>query len=743
MKNLLQVSLRQYAIYIPADIVKTDKTPLTPVTSLLLANLAKLGYHVSEPLKDALNNTAPALQAKVFEIFREVMGVHKNWTPLVKEWNIPTGESLQDHIVTFFANIFKQKGTILPCGHAIPDNTFPLHRYNGCPFCGTPFEAGNIENFKQGSGIRILELWTDIELNGFLNDLLTSKTALDATQMDSLRLLLEVLPVPQVKIGMKETLMAVIDIYVKDDQYQKAQELFASPADILRYLWFKHTGFLQVVAPKTIIKRVISNNRHFVQGLDKSAIAKLSSISSMKLKYTRKECIMVATWLNNIPLSAERICESMHPKRSMWVRFIRALRLAEYSKRKNFAKLRTIMDLFYTERYDVWAGRVEHFRLRYNAVETFSLMQQRPGLFARSLFANMLWFGPEDAIAAFTEVIDKIPARLVLTLSMYSDNYFDKTGERSVKPLGGNSKKIAANYLLTMYDEDQLKMMKEAVTDLAVLAIKKRFSETLSAGNTMYIDPALFKIPVAIGDRTDTVQDIPAALMGTRFTIAGNTVRLFMQWGYGLPAQHMDMDLSCVIAYNNSTDFCSFSKLSTIGCRHSGDIRNIPDKTGTAEYIDVDIPALQKAGAVYVIFSCNAYSNGSTTPNLVVGWMNSRFPMKISEKTGVAYDPSCVQHQVRITGKLTKGLVFGVLDVKQEEIVWLEMPFGGQVAQQMDISNVSALLKKLDSKLNIGALLQLKASAQGITIIDTADADENYTLSWARNTAAVTKLLID
>lgn len=60
---------------------------------------------------------------------------------------------------------------------------------------------------------------------------------------------------------------------------------------------------------------------------------------------------------------------------------------------------------------------------------------------------------------------------------------------------------------------------------------------------------------------------------------------------------------------------------------------------------------------------------------MVIGWMNSANPMTISSDTGVAYDPSCVQHQVRVTQNLTKGLVFGVLDVKAaEKMVWLEMP---------------------------------------------------------------------
>jgi len=273
--------------------------------------------------------------------------------------------------------------------------------------------------------------------------------------------------------------------------------------------------------------------------------------------------------------------------------------------------------------------------------------------------------------------------------------------------------------------------------------VKKRFAAIETAAKTIYIDEKLFNIPLPIGDRGATVQDLPSALMGTRFNVEGNTVRLFMQWGTGLPAQHMDMDLSCIVAYADKAERCSYSSLVVTGCKHSGDIRSIPNKIGTAEYIEIELDALQKAGAQYVTFTCNAYSNGSLTPNLVVGWMNSRHPMKISEKTGVAYDPSCVQHQVRVTGGLDKGLVFGVLIVAAKEIVWMELPFDGQMVQNLDTKNVTNMLKRLNSKLTIGQLLRIKAAAQNLQELITVDADESYTLEWARNTAAVTKLLVD
>ena len=741
MKNLLTVSLRQQAIFVPAgEVISGQKMSAT--AAALVANLASVGYTVSEPLWSMLNQTNPRFQFSVLKTMEAVMGVHKNWTPLVQGWDEPTNETYTDHLITWFVNLVGGKGTKLACGHIIPLKTFPLERYNGCPFCGMPFHAGEIEKFGQGSKKKVLDLWTDADVVAYFVSLLQSKTPLDATQVDSLKTLLVTLPLPDVTIGMKETSVLVIDTFVAENKPEQAQKLFTSPTDILRYLWYKHTGFLQLIEPKTIVKRHTKNNPVYWTQLANSGKARFKKIADLKLNYGRKTGIIVATWLTNLPMSAAQMAELMHPKRGMWVRFIRALRLAEFSKRPGFEHLRELLDLFYNGVYDVWQGRVDHFRLRADADATFALLKGRPGLFARSLFANILWFGPDDTLAAFEEIIDRVPARLVFTLNMYAQHYFDRSMGRVVKPLGGVAKVIQANQLLQLYDETQLTDIKNRIEDLSLLVMRKRFAAQPNASKTMYIDPRLFKMPVAIGDRSETIQDMPSALMGARFSLEGDTVRLFMQWGEGLPAQHLDMDLSAYVAYVNQTDYCSYMQLRAPGCKHSGDIQMIPDKVGTAEYIDLDVNELANWKARYVTFVCNAFTAGSLAPNLVVGWMDSRHKMAISKKTGVAYDPSCVQHQVRITQGLTKGLVFGVLDVAAREIVWLEMPFQGQVVQQLDLRRVQALLSKLSAKLTVGNLLTIKAEAQGLTLTDDPTADEAYTMQWAGNAASVTEVLM-
>ncbi len=168
----------------------------------------------------------------------------------------------------------------------------------------------------------------------------------------------------------------------------------------------------------------------------KSRSAAQAKREELKLKYTRRECKMVALWLNNLAMTPEKSCEMMHPKREMWVRMIRALRLAEYARKPGFGNLKELMDVFYCQAYTVWQGEVERNRLKADAEQTFALLKQRPGMFARSLFANMLWFGPEETLTAFKEVVHLLPARLVVTLGMYAESYFEQGHKRMVKPLG-------------------------------------------------------------------------------------------------------------------------------------------------------------------------------------------------------------------------------------------------------------------------------------------------------------------
>ena len=78
-------------------------------------------------------------------------------------------------------------------------------------------------------------------------------------------------------------------------------------------------------------------------------------------------------------MAPEKACEIMHPKREMWVRMIRALRLAEYARKPEFGNLKELMDIFYREAYTVWQGEVERNRLKADAEQTFALVKAATG----------------------------------------------------------------------------------------------------------------------------------------------------------------------------------------------------------------------------------------------------------------------------------------------------------------------------------------------------------------------------
>lgn len=748
-ENLLKVALRYKGLYL--DIEKEDidmSSKMTPAVYSLTERLKENGFGLSEELLHALDKVPVSKLAVVVSIIEDVMGVGLNWSPLVKGWDKPTGEGFADHFVTWIVNIFKGelniKGTTLPCGHLIPDGTFPLERYNGCPYCGTPFKTTNYVYKGQGSKLRELRLLERGDMKEIFLSLLTSPTPLDSTQKDSLTLLLDSFEVPEsTKIDMKETLMLVIKHWVATNQADRAMYYFKTPTDILRYLWYENTGHVQIIKPSVLVANARRLGAHMNFASDKSLTYQEQMKQQLMLKYSRKTCKMVSTWMNELPLSAMKTAEDMNSKRGMWVRFIRALRLAEYAQRKGYEKLADVMDIFYKQNYTTWQGNLDQASNNNQPEKVLGMLKKRPGTFARCLFATMLRFGSARTLEAFGEIADELPARLLVSLGNTAEGYFDENSIRSIKTITGIQKVIPHNKLLALYCKEEREKMVEDVNGLYKDSMYRRFMAQNTESKTIYIAPELYDIPISVGDRSTTIQDTSCALMGTRFPVEGDAVRLFLQWGKGLHAQHLDMDLSCRISYEDKIEECAYYNLTCTGAKHSGDIRSIPEMVGTAEYIELSLPKLEAAGAKYAIFTCNAYSCGSLSPNLVVGWMNSAYKMKISEKDGVAYNPSCVQHMVRVTdNNLSKGLVFGVLDINKREIIWLEMPIAGQNLRSAKSQDIEALLIKLQRKLKVGELLKMKAEAQGLEEVGSADkADENYTHEWALNPAEVSKLL--
>ena len=113
-KELTKVALRHNALFLEGAVQENSGRSLNETTIVLLANCNKLGFTFSEALLLKVNTLSPAAKLEILEDLKLVTGVGKNWVPLVKQWDNPTGEGFLDHVFTFLANVFQsKKGTKL------------------------------------------------------------------------------------------------------------------------------------------------------------------------------------------------------------------------------------------------------------------------------------------------------------------------------------------------------------------------------------------------------------------------------------------------------------------------------------------------------------------------------------------------------------------------------------------------------------------------------------------------------
>ena len=67
-KDLLKVSIRQNAIYLPLIEEEKKQEELTSTTIALVAQLRKVGYSLSEELLHAINQLYPAQQMMILQV---------------------------------------------------------------------------------------------------------------------------------------------------------------------------------------------------------------------------------------------------------------------------------------------------------------------------------------------------------------------------------------------------------------------------------------------------------------------------------------------------------------------------------------------------------------------------------------------------------------------------------------------------------------------------------------------------
>ena len=96
MKELMKVAFRQQALYLPISEKIIANAESKKDAFAFVTNIGPLGYTVSEDAFHALTEISKVYMEKLYDELCAVKSVKNNWTPLVKGWDKPTGESRID-----------------------------------------------------------------------------------------------------------------------------------------------------------------------------------------------------------------------------------------------------------------------------------------------------------------------------------------------------------------------------------------------------------------------------------------------------------------------------------------------------------------------------------------------------------------------------------------------------------------------------------------------------------------------
>jgi hypothetical protein len=430
--------------------------------------------------------------------------------------------------------------------------------------------------------------------------------------------------------------------------------------------------------------------------------------------------------------SLERVIkeEDLVAHKNKWIKLMHSLHVGDYSKKV----YRIAKKLRENEKINTFNGNVEKAIETGNMHTVVGLLQQRPGVFARTLARLLSTIGmpPGDQaliVNGFAEVVDKVPARNLTQLWGSLRTRVGHVDKRVVFPKGSVSQayvlrnKLARLPDIVIYD----------LVNIIRASLATRFSEREPLGK-VYIDPALDQCPLPTGMRSAS-EGLREVARGTRMPIGDkDALRFFIYW------KGQDLDLS---ASFHDEDFGLIEYVSYTNLRsqkykaaHSGDITDAPK--GASEFIDIDIASALKYGARYVAMNVYVYYGPTFAEHeeCFAGWM-TRDDVASNE----IFEPKTVEQRIDLRSN-SEGAIPVMFDLKERKAIWLDINVSGNSFDTRtygtsgnNIENNRASTEELveafvslDNKISLADLFTIHAMARGSITNNKDEADTIFAM---------------
>lgn len=656
---------RRLKVVLPAGNGETGRE----VIAALQRNIENLGFILAPDVCEGLVKLTPTKVASFYrdlvEGLREMVGAHREFKPMYS--NFPEQVMAMREVDLYWNAIV----------HYCTNRLLPLAKRERTPL---------LENAE----LKVVRLGTREDFEGIFTLLASAKTSIseqDKTDLDwfARQYREDIARLLPAEVPHKENLATVGAALLRNTSFAREwlSQRIDTATDVLRLAVAMSGGDVSLAEPCRFVN------------------------------FRRAERALLLEWIDRHPNATE----DMLRWKSRWIRLGEKLHPGDYAERfpkafAAFAVLRNDLP------FQTFNSRIEQSLAASDGAAAVDLLRSRPGEFARRLDHLLRTASqPEEVIDGFRGITAKIASPLLLQVMVHFKHRPPQGSLRTFFPKGDVAKVQAIPSKLPPLPTGSA----EAIAEICKSALLERFAKLPPLG-ACYLDPRLADYLVPFSQRSAS-KALRTLVRGSRLPLPdARILRLFIWWRNG--RDRTDIDLSAAIYGNdlNYIDVLSYYNLTNFGGCHSGDIVDAPE--GAAEFIDLDLDKVRKAGGRFIVMSLNSYTMQPycDLPECFAGWM-----VRQEAGSGEIFEPRTVQDKVDVASN-TRVCLPAVFDLVERKVIWTDIalrsrPYWNNV--ENNLSGVSLMLRAILGlrKPSLHELFSLHIAARGRPAADAEGAD--------------------
>lgn len=329
-------------------------------------------------------------------------------------------------------------------------------------------------------------------------------------------------------------------------------------------------------------------------------------------------------------------------------------------------------------------ARVDRLLRAGDVIGAVTLLRSAPGKLFRALDLLLRTASGQEerdaVVAAAVEVAPEVSGRVVLSVREHLHNRERESGRPRV---------FVNHRARAWVTPDARPPLPAADRDRLAVALDAEIRRRLPSTGRLLVDPDVLDVALPLSGRA-TASGFGVLPRGSVSVIDGERLRFFVYWKQ--TERPTDFDLSALLLRDDysTAGWLSYTSLSTVGGRHSGDVTEAPD--GASEFIDL---SLEQVRGTFVVPQVNIFA-GEGFEQVEESFFG--FMLRDGEQRGRPYEPRTVRmkSELRGTGRVALPLVFRREGGGRWSAKWLHLYLRGRAEANRVEENrapVSALVR--------------------------------------------------